>query len=287
MTTAERNRPPAAPSWVVDNSREIPAFFPSAGRLIFGVTHLPAQARAGLVICSSVGAEQVTNYRNEVLLARALARVGVAVQRFHYRGAGHSDDLETTVGSMAEDAIAAAGRLTEVAGVPPSSVVGTRWGALAAASTAEALAANRLVFWEPVIDPRRAFRELFRVKASHELRNWKGQARTFETIQAELEASGQLDVLGYALTRRFYDDALPRSLTRSLGAGRRQILVVRLGSTTSAEAGPAGFKAEAEAVGHDVTLAAVPQAPVWYFVDQSFRGVEHLVRLTVQWLVAA
>ncbi len=65
--------------------------FGSPGSRILGLTSLPAgSARAGVVICSPVFKEARTNYRREVLLSLALARAGIAAQRFQYRGTGNS-----------------------------------------------------------------------------------------------------------------------------------------------------------------------------------------------------
>src|SRR3989304_5088377 len=99
---------------------ETAGFFGLPGERLFGGTHLPAGAiHGGLVISSSIGPEQLTSYRNEVVLARRLAAAGVAVQRFHYRGSGHSDgeDVDLTLGTMVGGAAAAAAPAAEVTAV--------------------------------------------------------------------------------------------------------------------------------------------------------------------------
>ena len=268
---------------------ETAGFFGLPGERLFGVTHLPAGAiHGGLVICSSIGPEQLTSYRNEVVLARRLAAAGVAVQRFHYRGSGHSDgeDVDLTLGTMVEDAAAAAARLAEVTAVHHPSFLGTRWGALVATRAASLAAGAPLVVWEPVADPARAFRELFRTQASHELKIGTPGRRTSEMMLAELEANGQVDILGYALQRGFYQSAIRAALADGL-SGRQRLLVVRLGRTVGAEAGLADFTAAAEAAGCAVEVISLEQAPVWHFVDHSAGWGAVLVERTTQWLLAA
>src|SRR5215469_15071329 len=65
-------------------------------------------ASVGAVICSPLWAEQMKNYRREVLLGRALAARGFVCARFHYRGVGHSrgDPQAIDISSMTDDAVA-------------------------------------------------------------------------------------------------------------------------------------------------------------------------------------
>jgi len=77
-------------------SIEEASFIGPEGRAMFAFLHLPdgAPVLGGLVVCSPMDAETLRHYRKEVLLGRMLAPRGVAVLRFHYRGAGNSDGDE-------------------------------------------------------------------------------------------------------------------------------------------------------------------------------------------------
>src|SRR3972149_8924517 len=125
-----------------------------------------------------------------------------------------------------------------------------------------------LVVGEPVADPARAFRELFRTQASHELKIGTPGRRTSEMMLAELEANGQVDILGCALQRGFYQSVIRAALADGL-SGRQRLLVVRLGRTVGAEAGLADFKAAAAAAGGAGGGISPGQAPGWHFVGRS------------------
>ncbi|MDP8959415.1 MAG: alpha/beta hydrolase, partial [Actinomycetota bacterium] len=114
-------------------------WFGPDGQRLFGFLHLPeGRPRAGIVVCSPLHAEFLRNYRREVLVARALAARGFAVQRFHYRGTGSSDGQasEATYETMRQDALLAAGHVLERSGATRLGFLGTRWGALVAAAGA-------------------------------------------------------------------------------------------------------------------------------------------------------
>ena len=110
-------------------------FVDSGGRQMFSALHRPDGAsNAAVVICSPIQAEQLRNYRREVLLARELARQGLTVQRFHYRGSGNSDGspADVTFETMLEDARTAL-RLMQDRADGAIALVGTRLGASVAA----------------------------------------------------------------------------------------------------------------------------------------------------------
>ena len=151
------------------------------------------------MIASPVYEEMVKNYRREVLLARALASRGVAVQRFHYRGAGHSDgeSRALTFDSMLEDLGTATEHLQRRTDASRLAIMGTRLGGLLAMVGN----VNRfpVVLWEPVIDASAYFRELGRLRSLHSV---VSERRRRPTISEELERDGSVDILGYEVTRR-------------------------------------------------------------------------------------
>src|SRR4030095_10291544 len=117
-------------------------------------------ASAGVLICPALHSDFERAYRMDVLLSRALSAHGYAVHRFHYRGHGNSEGVasEVTFETMREDALAAAQRLRRVAKVEPRAFVGTRWGALVAASAASEHDGAPLVLWEPTMQAARYLR---------------------------------------------------------------------------------------------------------------------------------
>ena len=119
--------------------REEVSLFGSSEPYMFGTMHLPAgEAHAAVVICASVHAELIHVYRKEVLLGRALAAAGIAVQRYHYRGEGNSqgDSDLLNLDAMDESVAEARQHLARHVDVDRIGYVGTRMGAFAAISAA-------------------------------------------------------------------------------------------------------------------------------------------------------
>ena len=180
---------------------EEPEFLGSRDERMFGMRHLPdGPIRGGVVIASPVHGEMVKNYRREVLVARELAVRGFAVQRFHYRGTGHShgDGEDLTLDSMVEDLDDARRALTRATGVEQPVLLGTRLGALAA------IAANDrrgpVALWEPIVAPARHLREMDRMRTMRAAAN---RAEKAESIADELARHEVVDVLGYPVTKGF------------------------------------------------------------------------------------
>lgn len=213
--------------------REDVGFFGPPGRRMFGCTHLPLHApSAGVVVCSPVQAEFLRNYRREVLLARSLAARGIAVQRFHFRGAGNSDgdSSEATFETMCQDALDATQMLIGATGVADIAFVGTRVGGLVAASIARNHPGVPLVLVAPAVDLSAYFREIFRGRLVSELKEVaRGRQKSSRAPMEELRQTGMVDILGYPIHRALFDSIVGRSLVEEVGEGPRPILVVQVG----------------------------------------------------------
>jgi alpha-beta hydrolase superfamily lysophospholipase len=153
----------------------------------------------GVVLCSSVGHEQVHAYRGIRHLAEVLAQHGVAVLRFDWYGTGDSagdDAAPALVANWQANVRDAVAWMKIEFGLEQVSVIGFRMGGLLAVeawagdeSDAEDLpsrAIENLVLWAPVTSGRAFTRELRLVNAVA-----NSAART-ETSRAEagLEAGG-------------------------------------------------------------------------------------------------
>src|SRR3974390_2928101 len=74
------------------NAIETPITFSCAGETLLGLIHLPASPpELGVVIVVGGPQFRVGSHRQFLLLARELARKGIAVLRFDCRGMGDSD----------------------------------------------------------------------------------------------------------------------------------------------------------------------------------------------------
>lgn len=120
--------------------------------LVFGCRHVPDEPpTAGVVVCSPVPYEGATLYLPDARLGRHLARAGIATQRFHYRGTGHSDGdpAAITLRTMVDDARDALAHLRHQCGVERVGLAGTAAGATVAALVAGELPGAPVALWRP------------------------------------------------------------------------------------------------------------------------------------------
>lgn len=136
---------------------------------MLGCRHTPiAGAAAGLVICLSAPFESAVDESRAACLGRRLARAGVAVQRFHYRGSDQSDGdpASLSFASLVDDARRAFELLRERTGVERVGFLGARLGALVAARLGRDHRGAPVALWEPVLDPRRFVERAARSRAA-------------------------------------------------------------------------------------------------------------------------
>jgi alpha-beta hydrolase superfamily lysophospholipase len=128
----------------------------------FGWMHLPdsGRARAGVVLCPSLGSEATWFHYALRLLAEDLEGRGFAVLRFDYPGTGHSaGDLKRSwpAGVLTAGARAALAHVRET-GIESVAAVGFRLGGLVAASVVGGGSPDALVLWDPITSGRQFLR---------------------------------------------------------------------------------------------------------------------------------
>ena len=282
------------------------SYFGRSGRRLFGCLHTPLNKEllGGVVICSPTLVDFDRNYRREFILAGSLAARGFAVQRFHYRGSGNSEDAPggATLQSMAEDALTAAQRLTDFTGVSRLGFVGTRMGAFISATAARRYGSAPLALWEPVIDPSRYFHEAMR---SRLMRNLKLEAlgsrsrsdegekphSSISTLEESLGRTGLVDIIGYPLHRSFFHDMQQRSLAEEIDVPRPiQILQVSLDARLRGDY--VSLAERLEAGGCEVQRCVIAdKEEAWWFVDGRPGDDEHgpgeskMVEATTEWFL--
>ncbi len=280
--------------------REEASFIVVRGQRVFSMAHLPsAPARAGFIICPPILMDLVKNYRQEVLLARFLAAKGIAVQRFHYRGTGHSegDDSEVSTETMVEDTLAMAERLRGQQGVP-LAFLGTRWGAHVAAAAAHRYPGAPLILWEPVGDPGTYFRELIRARLIRETKDPRFARMSGDEVLSggspqtrrwknELARDGRADILGYALWRRFFEAGSGQQLGVILAAsGGRPVLLVQISRQTTARADIVNLKQAIEEASGTCDIRLIRDDPGWMFDgNHRMKEVATLLQVSADWLM--
>lgn len=258
-----------------------------SGSHVFTVAYLPAgSVQMGVVICCSLLVEQLTNYRHEVLLARALASRGFAVQRFHYRGTGHSEgeEAEISLDTMAADALGAAAWLQSRTGAQQLAFMGTRWGALVAAMVAREHPGGPLVLWDPIVDGGRYFRELIRGRLVREMKDPRAAAGA-GSWKDELDQKGRIDILGYPLHRSLYDSGRTVRLDRFLAERTAPALLVQLGRRDAVRADYASLQETLAKGGALLDIRSIREEPAWFFPGHVMKSSDRLVRITSEWLL--
>jgi alpha/beta superfamily hydrolase len=258
---------------------------------LFGVTHLSARPSGlGVVISSPVNNDYLKNNRREVLLSRRLAAAGVAVQRYHYAGTGHSDGdaTEMTIGTMIEDARHATAHLRERSGAERTVFMGSRMGALAAAGAA-AESDSPLAMWEPISEGRKYFRELFRTMMIVGM-NDDGEGQTINDIKARFEADKTLDVAGFSVGWALHEDANDRSLIDIFGNGTAPVFLAQFREKPELKAEYAKLVTAWEEQGRTVSTHHVPFEEAWHLFVFGFKAEDErqhsqdLLDATVNWV---
>lgn len=258
-----------APATRIDadnGTRDEVDFFGRGSSRMFGAIHLPpGEARSAVLICSPFQSEFLANYRREVLLARALASLGMAVGRFHYRGTGHSDGdgADVDFDSMREDALEAADWVRERAAVDRLGFLGTRWGALIAASVASQFRGAPLALWDPATEGARYFREVFRMHKMSRLSDGDGASQV-DHIQAIMQ-TGSTDIVGFPIHRAFYEGAVERDLIEELGSDPRPIFLVQVELRQDIKAEYVGIVDRWRSAGFEVEVHLAHGQEAWWF----------------------
>jgi pimeloyl-ACP methyl ester carboxylesterase len=270
-------------------STEIPFFFTSADRPVYAVFHAARRARpgaAGVVLCSSIGLEQLTCYQNEVMAARALADHGFPVLRYHPRGHGDSagDFVDVTITSLTEDARAAGAVMQERTGGGRLAWLGVRFGALAAAGAAEPGAA--LALWEPVQSPSDYFRAWLRGILFSSVSHGERPTTTVDELLSEVDARGMVDVHGYHLHRALLESAREASLEVALAAWSGPALLVQVQQRRGLAPAHERLAGSLRERGATVTTALVHEEPGWHFMQNPAWESTEIVNQTVEWFDA-
>ncbi len=206
-----------------------------ADGLVYYVHHHACSSRSrepgAVLLVGAMGLERAHSELVWVRWARHLARRGLDVLRFDYRGLGEStgEHSELTIDSCVEDVTRSLGLLRELHPASRIALHGLRGGALLAARVFARRLGQALLLWEPPPSARDMLLETLRHKIAEDFAlGRRGVARTRQDYIAELEAGGTVDVEGYAWSRGLWRSAADFPLVLPGGHEPRGALVVHL-----------------------------------------------------------
>lgn len=255
------------------------ARFVGAGAHVFQMIHRPlGETSGGVLICSSLHAEQLSNYRAEVLLGRALAQRGIAVLRFHYAGTGHSagDGSGLTHHQMVADARDALDRLRDMVG-DRIAAYGARWGAVVAAHAVDP--SIPVALWQPALDGRSYWREVTRFDSIHRMR----EGDVARAADDELEKEGYFTALGYRIHRELYDSMLETRLGLAEG-GLRRLLLVQMTKRSDLQRSYRALEEEVLEAGGNCDVRLFSADPAWWLLKPPPPGLSKVIDETAEWL---
>lgn len=185
-----------------------------------------------IVHVHGLGVEQITLYRQETLAARAAAAAGYPVLRYHARGCGDSagDSASITLGTLVEDARAAAEEAKRRSGATRVIWLGVRFGAIVAAQAAVGRDDTAgFVLWEPIAKSMDQFRGQLRGMLFSSVAGGKKPDSTVEQLFERIARDGGVDVHGYILYRELIESCRDADLAAALAAaGEHPVQVLQV-----------------------------------------------------------
>lgn len=191
--------------------REDMFFFPgSGGRKLLGFLHEPKgnSKATGIVYSHPFAEEKNCSHAIVVKTARELARNGCTVFRFDYSGCGDSEgDLtEVTFDDWLNDLRHAVRCLKARAHFSDIAYWGLRTGAgLVYLHAAQEQDASMLVLWQPVFDFKTYIHQFLRQRLSAEIAALGDNRVSVDSLIAEIQSNGNVEVAGYTLSQKLYD----------------------------------------------------------------------------------
>jgi uncharacterized protein len=175
-------------------------YFGGAARSLFGVLHEPVGAGdAGVVVvCAPLWREGIRAHHVLRQLGVRLAKLGHAVFRFDYSGAGDSagDSVDGDVHVWLEDVATAIDEVRRRRSVARVTLLGLRFGAtLAALAAARRDDVERLVLWEPVVSGAN-----YLIAGCSDQRAWAKKYSTWRRLSGGELPDGGDEILGFRVT---------------------------------------------------------------------------------------
>lgn len=271
---------------------ETPFFFSSAGQRLFGLLHRPESVgptAQGWVFCHPFAEEKLWAHRVFVGMARDLARQGMPVLRFDYRGYGDSDGefAQFTLADHVADIHTAIAELKiRVPELARINLLGLRYGAsLALLAAAENAAVGRVVLWDPVVDMAQYLQDQLRSNLTTQMVLHGKVIANRDELIARIRAGEYVNIDGYDLGNPFFDAACalrPLDAAAQLHCPALLIEIAR----SATQAPRADLQALAAAL-PDVQTQRVEELQFWKEIKQFARHSPALSAAVLAWMETA
>jgi pimeloyl-ACP methyl ester carboxylesterase len=271
---------------------ETPFFFESGDRPCYAVLHAAAAARPDapvVVHVHSLGVEQLSLYRQEVLTARAAAAAGFAVMRHHARGHGDSagDFAAVTCESLVADARAAAAAARRRTGATRVVWLGVRFGAAIAALAAQGRDDTAgFILWEPVHRATTHFRDQLRFLLFSNIAGGIRPDATPEQLIARAREGGVVDVSGYQLHAPILASVETLTLAEALAPHAVPVAVAQIQQRAKLAPATAQLLEGLAARGRRTFSGLVHEEPGYQHISNPAWECPALTALTREWLDA-
>lgn len=267
---------------------EIPLFFPSGDRSLFGVLHRPpagAEGRPAFVFCHPLAEEKLWAHRVFVSYARQLAAAGHPVLRFDTTGNGDSEgdfsDLSMPV--LCDDVRAAITEVRRQTAATAVSLLGLRLGATVAMKVADEVEDIRhLVLWAPVTDGEKYLQEMLRVNLLTQMATYKEIRQERPALVAEMQEGRTVNVDGYEMGWSLYSTVSEYKPDAGRHAFGGPCLIVQI----DRQPRPAADLARLAQSYGDATLLFAQEEAFWKEIARFYQQAENLFAVTTDWLAS-
>lgn len=270
---------------------EIPFFFSTEGARLFGMLHAAENttgAGMGWVFCHPFAEEKLWAHRVFVGMARDLARRGMPVLRFDYRGYGDSDGQfeDFTLADHVADIRSAISELrARVPGIERIGLLGLRYGAsLAVLAAVDDPSVGRLVLWDPVVDMEQYLLDQLRSNLTTQMVLYGKVVTKREELVERIRAGESVNIDGYDLRNPFFDQVCAAPILEAAAKVGVPVQIVEIGRATQA---PRADLQTLAGAFPDAQHQRVEELQFWKEIKQFVRHSPALADAALNWLETA
>ena len=278
---------------------EQPVFFKNNDYNLFGILHHPISGKIeqerqsnssiGIIFCSAFAEEKLWSQRVFVNFARELALRGYYSLRFDYMGHGDSDGTfeDSTVETRLSDINRAIEFLLERTEVKHVGLLGLRLGATFAFLATERRAdIDFLMLWSPIIIVNDYLQMCMRSNLATQMSIFRKIIYTREKMINALEVGKSINIDGYLISSKFYQQASKINLIDGLPQFSNPILISHIVKNPDAKipTPTTNIFEKIKKRNEQSTLSVVKEEPFWSELRVYYQKAENLFNSTLDWL---